>query len=319
MSQRRMLRHGATQPHRRTSSTGAVAERRPLLAAASASRRRVRRWSAGRGRRGAGRGTRRPRRRREGPDRAADLEDAGPPLAHGEGGAPGGQVGLAGECRVERLEPLRGLQEQRGEPRRRRPETNAAWPRRRSTRARSELVERPGLRRVAGARAPRRAHRPGDSSAQPPARAAHAARDRRSARPRAAGTPPPRRPRREPAPGSAERSSSAATSSSGPGVARARCQARRSGSVSASVASARARCTRWRSLGRGRAVGGGADERVRELDARADGDQAGVHRRADRRPCRSRASRRRGGAAPGRRGAPRPRRGRAVVSRRGAR
>ena len=34
-------------------------------------------------------------------------------------------------------------------------------------------------------------------------------------------------------------------------------------------------------VGRGRAVGGGADERVRELDARTDGEQAGVHRRAD--------------------------------------
>ena len=117
----------------------------------------------------------------------------------------------------------------------------------------------------------------------------------------------------------AERSSSAATSSSGPGVARARCQARRSGSVSASVASARARCTRLAVVGGGRAVDGGPDEWVRELDAPLRPRAVRRPRPGRLRPCRCRASRRPGGAARGRRAAPRPRRGRAAGCRPGAR
>ena len=61
-------------------------------------------------------GTRSTRPRRERPDGAADLQQDAPSreLPSGDGRrAPGGQVGLARELEVERLEPPRGLQQQR--------------------------------------------------------------------------------------------------------------------------------------------------------------------------------------------------------------
>ena len=61
-------------------------------------------------------GTRSTRRRRERPHGAADLqEDALPRDMRGdERRAPGGQVGVTRELQVERLEPPRRLQQQRG-------------------------------------------------------------------------------------------------------------------------------------------------------------------------------------------------------------
>ena len=60
-------------------------------------------------------GARRALAGRESPHRAADFRGRSRrPDPHDEGGAPGGQVGLAGEFRVDRLEPLRGLQQPRG-------------------------------------------------------------------------------------------------------------------------------------------------------------------------------------------------------------
>ena len=104
----------------------------------------------------------------------------------------------------------------------------------------------------------------------------------------------------------------------GPGVARARCQARRSGSRVGVGGLGEGAMHAVAVVGGGRAVGGGPDERVRELDASA---RSGAARRPPPgrpRPCRCRASRRRGGAAPGRRAAPRPRRARAAGCRAGA-
>ena len=181
-----------------------------------------------------------------------------------------------------------------------------------------ELVERPGLGSAQQCRARRRTRRRGDWPARPSAPARRAAPDRRSMRPRVGGT---RRRRRAPPRACArpaERSSSSATSSLGPGVARARCQARRSGSVSGSVASARAPMHAVTVVVGRRTVGGGSDERMRELDACPDLDQPGFHRRVRRRSCRDRGSRRHGGGAPRRRAAPRRRRGRAAGCRRGA-
>ena len=68
-------------------------------------------------------------------------------------------------------------------------------------------------------------------------------------------------------------------------------------------------------VGGGRAVGGGADEWVCELDAPTDVEQPGVHRRAGRSQVDAERSRRHGGAEPGCRAAPRPRRARAAAFR----
>ena len=141
-----------------------------------------------------------------------------------------------------------------------------------------ELVERPGLGRRRAARARRRTRRRGGWPARPPAPARRAAPDRRSVRRSVAGTRPRRRARRVPAPG--------------PPNARAR-----------------RRPPRWAPAWRGRgatpadrvglgvggfgegamhavavvvgrrAVGGGSDEWMRELDARPDLEQPGFHRR----------------------------------------
>ena len=85
----------------------------------------------------------------------------------------------------------------------------------------------------------------------------------------------------------AERSSSAATSSSGAGVARARCQARRSGSVSRVGGLGERAMDAVAVVGGGRAVGGGSDEWVRELDAPAD--RSAARRRPPGRPRSVRA------------------------------
>ena len=128
----------AIQPHRRTSSTGmstsAFAARCNAGVAAACpvggqQREAVEQQVEG---------TRTIRRRREGLDGAADLQQD---AAFGEmprhtGCTPGGQVGLAREIQVERLEPSRGLEQQQREHRCPRPEAKATWPRSRSTRAR---------------------------------------------------------------------------------------------------------------------------------------------------------------------------------------
>ena len=179
------------------------------------------------------------------------------------------------------------------------------------------LVKRPVLQRWQRAREQRRTPRLGGSPAPLQARAQHVApgptvsataRWRKAA---AAATPPRACAR------PAERSSSAATSSSGPGVARARCQARRSGSVRGRWLR-RERDARGAVLGGGRAIGGGPHEWVRELDAPTHFEQTRVHRRVG---CSHVDAERLGGTVEqhaDRRGALRPRRGRAVASRREA-
>ena len=61
-------------------------------------------------------GTRSTRRRRERPHGAADLQKDAPSreMPGDERRAQGGQVGVARELQVERLEPPRRLQQQRG-------------------------------------------------------------------------------------------------------------------------------------------------------------------------------------------------------------
>ena len=220
----------------------------------------------------------------------------------------GGSAGRRGRSRRRR--PLQ-RRARRGPPLPRRPgrsrarapgrTARAAWPRSAAAEAASlprpdakatlaahqihagalEPVERSGFGRGRQLERCRRTRRPGSSPAPRSASAPRAAPDRRelggSLRNAAAAATPPRACARP-----AERSSSAATSSSGPGVARARCQARRSGSVSATVARP-AHGARGAVVGGGRAIGGGPDERVRELDAPAQLEQPAVLRRARRR------------------------------------
>ena len=122
-------------------------------------------------------GTRSTRPRRERPDGAADLQQDAPSRGLPSGDerrAPGCQVGLARELQVERLEPPRGLQQQRrsiagktrgeGELTAHQVHPGAL-----------ELIQRPGLRRGQRARAPPRTRRPGSSPAPRPARARLAA------------------------------------------------------------------------------------------------------------------------------------------------
>ena len=190
------------------------------------------------------------------------------------------QVRLPSEVQVERFKPPGGVHQQMRVRRSRSLTRTRRVPRTRSTRARWKSSRGP-VAAVA-----RRASAASNAPAWRLAWAAASARSPRSSgssvsatercRNAAAAASPPRAWARL-----ADRSSSAATRSLGPGVARARCQTRRSGSVSGSVASASARCTRWRISLRGRAIGGGSDERMRELDARPDLEQAGFHRGVD--------------------------------------
>ena len=106
----------AIQPHRRTSSTGMS-----VSAFAARCNSRSRGGVSVGGQQGETveqqvEGTRSTRPRRERPDGAADLQQDVPSrsLPSGDGRrAPGCQVGLARELQVERLEPPRGLQQQR--------------------------------------------------------------------------------------------------------------------------------------------------------------------------------------------------------------
>ena len=184
---------------------------------------------------------------RQCPRRAADLHED---VACGEilrqpGRAPGGQVGLAREVQVERLEPPRRLQQQR---RRIAPKTRAEGDlsAQQVDQGALELVERPRLgrgdqpeRRVELAGLEARLRR-GQGALRPPRRVLRQ-RDRAPQERRRGGEPAARL---RPAGRALELR---ATSSSGPAAAAARCHARRSGSVSRSVASASARCTARRS------------------------------------------------------------------------
>ena len=86
------------------------------------------------------------------------------------------QVGLAREPRVERLEPLGGLEQQRRARRCRGCSANAIWRAQQLDPGALQLVERARLRRWPAAPARRRARRPGAWPALRPTRAAHAAR-----------------------------------------------------------------------------------------------------------------------------------------------
>ena len=159
--------------------------------------------------------------------------------------APGGEVGLAREPRVERLEPTCRLQKQRRSVAAEIQVQRYVGAYQVCSRA-LELVEGSGLRRDQEPEC--RAERAG----------LHARLRRRKRALRASGRVgrqrdgalEERRRRRDAA--ASLRAAGRAFELGGDVLvgarcARARCQARRSGSVSASVASARARCTRWRS------------------------------------------------------------------------
>ena len=148
--------------------------------------------------------TRSTRPRRERPDGAADLPartslPAGCPVVT-DAAPQAAQVGLAREVQVDQLEPPRGLSAATAEhrwqdPKRRQADRAPDPPRRAGTHPAG--LPSPWPR----AREPPRTRRPGNSPAPRPARARHAAPGGPSARRTAAGTPPPRRYRREPAHG----------------------------------------------------------------------------------------------------------------------
>ncbi len=179
------------------------------------------------------------------------------------------EVGLARERRVQRLQPLGGLEQQRRS-------VAAARRGERDLRAQQlcpravELVQRAGLAPSPAAAAPRRALRPGACRARPPARAARGATGRASARRRARGRPRPPPGRRALRARAAERSSSAATSSSSPAVA--------FGAVPGAAVGVDDR-RRWRRRAPGgRAGGPPARPRCRPPSARADGGSAPARR-----------------------------------------
>ena len=239
----------ATQPQRRTSSTGSCGERLRRLAAVSESRPRVRRWPAARARRAPGRADAGSGAAVGGPGRRGRCP-AGrrPPRWRTDAGAPGGQVGPAREAagRTARaVSPPSAATEAASLPFRRR---TRPWPRssrgsraleaRRALRPRAvassaqRRVERAGLeaRLRRGQRAPGLERRLGGQAPSPARGAPLRPRGRRgsalvlrSAR--------GRRPRLRP----------------GPAAASARCQARRSAASSGSLTSASASCTRRRS------------------------------------------------------------------------
>ena len=190
------------------------------------------------------------RQRREGADGAADLEQdvRSAEVVRSDGGTPRGQVGPASEAEVERLEPSRSFEEQRGR-------LVAVARTRRQRGLEGARLARSGSRRAArpppwpaAARAASNAPAWKLASAAASARPAWSVGSGVSAvarsRSAAAAARPPRLCARP-----AERSSSAATASSGPAAASARCQARRSAASSGSLTSASASCTRRRSSG----------------------------------------------------------------------
>ena len=235
-----------------------------------------------RGRRAAGRADAERRRRREGLDGAADLqEDVPSGQVPGEDRrGPGGQVGLARELQVERLEPPRGLQQQRG--------SIAAEARGEGDVAAQqvdpgalELVERSGLRR--GQEPERRVERAGLE--------ARLRRGQRALRaPRRVGG------QRDGALQERGRGGESAASLRPAGRALELGgdllvgSRRRSGAVPGAPVRVRlgvggvgeGAMDAVAILGGSRAVGGGSDEWMRELDAPTDREQPGVHRRVGR-------------------------------------
>ena len=227
------------------------------------------------------------------PDSAADLQQDAPArrAAGHHRRAPRRQVGLAREIEVERLERRAAPVSSNGGASLPKPEANATWPRTRSTRARWKSSSGPP-RPSPAARARRRRHRPGSWPGRRPAPARRARGSMVSATARCE-----ERGRRGDA-AAGLRPAGRALELVGDLLVRLRRAAGRDARPAGPGRSRR----RWRRRGRGargggrrrrRAIGGRSDERVRELDAGADLEQAGIRPPGRPRPCRSRASRRR--------------------------